>query len=86
MMVMVMATLIVIPTTTIEVHHVILIIQILEKFRSGTPEPFRLINGIRRPMPYVRLLEVELYPTLLSKVRKYGLNDRWVQVIRSLIF
>lgn len=32
-------------------------------------------------MPFVRLLEVELYPTLLSKARSYGLSDSWVQVI-----
>ncbi|KAM0846524.1 hypothetical protein ACQ4PT_055622 [Festuca glaucescens] len=59
------------------------IIQILEKFTSGTPGPFRLINEIRRPMPCVRLLEVELYPTLLSKARKYGLNDSWVQALAT---
>lgn len=55
--------------------------QVLEKIISGTPGPFRLINGIRRPMPLVRLLEVELYPTLLSKARSYGLSDNWVQAL-----
>lgn len=55
--------------------------QVLEKIISGTQEPFRLVNGIRRPMPFVRLLEVELYPTLLSKARSYGLSDTWVQAL-----
>ncbi|KQK00995.1 protease Do-like 7 isoform X2 [Brachypodium distachyon] len=55
--------------------------QVLQKIISGTPGPFRLINGIRRPMPFVRLLEVELYPTLLSKARSYGLSDNWVQAL-----
>ena len=54
--------------------------QVLEKIISGTQGPFRLINGMKRPMPFVRLLEVELYPTLLSKARSYGLSDNWVQV------
>ncbi|XP_051189448.1 protease Do-like 7 [Lolium perenne] len=57
------------------------IIEILQKFISGAPGQFRLINGIRRPMPYVRLLEVELYPTLLSKARHSGLNGSWVQAL-----
>jgi len=57
--------------------------QVLEKIISGTQGPFRLINGIKRPVPFVRLLEVELYPTLLSKARSYGLSDNWVQVIQS---
>ncbi|KAM0910981.1 hypothetical protein ACQ4PT_013843 [Festuca glaucescens] len=55
--------------------------KVLEKIISGTPGPFRLVNGIRRPMPFVRLLEVELYPTLLSKARGYGLSDSWVQAL-----
>ena len=61
-----------------------LISQVLEKIISGTPGPFRLINGIRRPVPFVRLLEVEIYPTSLTEARSYGLSDRWVQVIRSV--
>ncbi|TVU28235.1 hypothetical protein EJB05_19744 [Eragrostis curvula] len=55
--------------------------QVLEKIVSGTQGPFRLINGMRRPMPFIRLLEVELYPTLLSKARSYGLSDNWVQAL-----
>ena len=31
-------------------------------------------------MPLVRILEVELYPTLLSKARSFGLSNDWVQV------
>ncbi|AQK74163.1 Protease Do-like 7 [Zea mays] len=55
--------------------------QVLEKIITGTEGPFRLINGIKRAMPFVRLLEVELYPTLLSKARSYGLSDNWVQAL-----
>jgi len=32
-------------------------------------------------MPLVRILEVELYPTLLSKARSFGLSDDWVQAL-----
>uniref|UniRef100_A0A0D9VK47 PDZ domain-containing protein n=1 Tax=Leersia perrieri TaxID=77586 RepID=A0A0D9VK47_9ORYZ len=55
--------------------------QVLEKIIARTPGPFRIINGVRRPMPSFRLLEVELYPTLLSKARSYGLSDSWVQAL-----
>jgi hypothetical protein len=58
--------------------------QVLKKIISDTQGPFRLINGVKRPMPFIRLLEVELYPTLLSKARSYGLSDNWVQVIRTI--
>lgn len=55
--------------------------QVLEKIISGVPGPLLLINGIKRPMPLVRILEVELYPTLLSKARSFGLSDSWVQAL-----
>jgi hypothetical protein len=58
--------------------------HVLEKIISGTQGPFQLINGVKRPMPFIRLLEVELYPTLLSKARSYGLSDNWVQVMGSI--
>ncbi|KAG5528096.1 hypothetical protein RHGRI_028885 [Rhododendron griersonianum] len=32
-------------------------------------------------MPLVRILEVELYPRLLSKARSFGLSDKWVQTL-----
>lgn len=60
--------------------------QVLEKITSGAnglsgdSGPSLLINGVKRPMPLVRILEVELYPTLLSKARSFGLSDKWVQV------
>lgn len=54
--------------------------QVLDKIISGANGPPLLINGVKRPMPLVRILEVELYPTLLSKARSFGLNDDWVQV------
>ncbi|KAL8161830.1 hypothetical protein V2J09_013319 [Rumex salicifolius] len=55
--------------------------QVLVKILSGAHGPPRLINGIKRPMPLVRILEVELYPTLLSKARSFGLSDDWVRAL-----
>ncbi|CAO2825337.1 unnamed protein product [Amaranthus hypochondriacus] len=55
--------------------------QVLDKILSGANGPPLLINGISRPMPLVRILEVELYPTLLSKARSFGLNDDWIQAL-----
>ncbi|XP_051117293.1 protease Do-like 7 isoform X2 [Andrographis paniculata] len=55
--------------------------QILDKITSGVDGPTLLINGIKRPMPLVRMLEVELYPTLLSKARSFGLHDSWIQAL-----
>ncbi|KAK1440631.1 hypothetical protein QVD17_06460 [Tagetes erecta] len=55
--------------------------QILEKIISGAKGQPLLINGIKRPMPLVKILEVELYPTLLSKARSFGLSDHWIQVL-----
>lgn len=54
--------------------------QVLDKIVHGANGPPLLINCVRRPMPLVRILEVELYPTLLSKARSFGLSDNWVQV------
>ncbi|KAL6286774.1 hypothetical protein ACE6H2_011164 [Prunus campanulata] len=55
--------------------------QVLEKIISGAQGPLLLINRVKRPMPLVRILEVELYPTLLSKARSFGLSDDWVQAL-----
>ncbi|CAL5369263.1 unnamed protein product [Camellia sinensis] len=55
--------------------------QVLDKIISGANGPKLLINGVRRPMPLVRILEVELYPTLLSKARSFGLSDKWIQAL-----
>ncbi|CAH9066987.1 unnamed protein product [Cuscuta europaea] len=55
--------------------------RVLEKIISGANGPFRLINGVRRPLPLMRILEVELYPTLLSKARSFGLSDTWIQAL-----
>ncbi|CAH8386210.1 unnamed protein product [Eruca vesicaria subsp. sativa] len=55
--------------------------QVLEKIISGGNGPTLLINGIKTPMPLVRILEVELYPTLLSKARSFGLSDEWIQIL-----
>ncbi|GMP27462.1 hypothetical protein CsSME_00003448 [Camellia sinensis var. sinensis] len=55
--------------------------QVLDKIISGANGPKLLINGVIRPMPLVRILEVELYPTLLSKARSFGLSDKWIQAL-----
>ncbi|KAK7321506.1 hypothetical protein VNO77_32228 [Canavalia gladiata] len=55
--------------------------QVLDKLVSGANGPPLLINGVKRPMPLVRILEVELYPTLLSKARSFGLSDDWIQAL-----
>lgn len=55
--------------------------QVLGKIISGADGPPRLINGLQRPMPRLRILEVELYPTLLSKARSFGLSDTWIQAL-----
>jgi S1-C subfamily serine protease len=53
--------------------------QVLDKIISGVNGPALLINGVKRHMPLLRILEVELYPTLLSKARSFGLSDAWIQ-------
>ncbi|KAL3526974.1 hypothetical protein ACH5RR_011630 [Cinchona calisaya] len=58
-----------------------IISQILDKIISSCDGPHLLINGVKRPMPLVRMLEVELYPTLLSKARSFGLSDAWIQAL-----
>ncbi|XXG79593.1 hypothetical protein AAC387_Pa09g0629 [Persea americana] len=55
--------------------------QVLDSIIYGAKGPSLLINGIKRPMPLVRILEAELYPTLLSKARSFGLSDKWVQAL-----
>ncbi|XP_022843952.1 protease Do-like 7 isoform X2 [Olea europaea var. sylvestris] len=55
--------------------------KILDKIVYGAEGPTLLINGVKRPMPLVRILEVELYPTLLSKARSFGLTDSWIQAL-----
>ncbi|KAJ4974397.1 hypothetical protein NE237_007571 [Protea cynaroides] len=55
--------------------------QVLDKIINGTKGPLLLINGVKRPMPLVRILEAELYPTLLSKARSFGLSDEWVKAL-----
>ncbi|KAL6960902.1 Protease Do-like 7 [Sarracenia purpurea var. burkii] len=55
--------------------------HVLSKIISGANGSNLLINGVRRPMPLVRILEVELYPRLLSKARSFGLSNKWVQTL-----
>ncbi|MCO5604086.1 hypothetical protein L7F22_058244 [Adiantum nelumboides] len=54
------------------------ICEVLDKILKGNSGPSLVINGIKRHMPTVRILEAELYPTLLSKARSFGLSDSWV--------
>ncbi|EFJ36348.1 hypothetical protein SELMODRAFT_165477 [Selaginella moellendorffii] len=60
-------------------------ISYISEIRDGIVDGHRgpplHINGIERRMPLVRVLEVELYPTLLSKARSFGLSDKWVQAL-----
>ncbi|XP_065849840.1 protease Do-like 7 isoform X4 [Euphorbia lathyris] len=58
-----------------------IICQVLDKIIDGANGSFLLINGVRRPMPLVRTLEVELIPILLSKARTFGLSDDWIQAM-----
>nr|KJB22750.1 hypothetical protein B456_004G064500 [Gossypium raimondii] len=60
--------------------------QVLDKIIAGANGPPLLINGVKRPMPLVRILEVEFYPTLLSKARSFGLSDDWIQVLLLFLY
>ncbi|KAI3726423.1 hypothetical protein L1987_66220 [Smallanthus sonchifolius] len=55
--------------------------QVLNKIISGAKGPSHLINSIKKPMPLVRVLEVEFNCTLLSKARSYGLSNNWIQAL-----
>ncbi|XAR71407.1 hypothetical protein NMG60_11028655 [Bertholletia excelsa] len=55
--------------------------QVLDKIICGENERNFLINGVKRSMPLVRILEVELYPRPLSKARSFGLSDKWIQAL-----
>lgn len=54
------------------------ICEVIDGIINGNTGPPLLINGVQRNMPVVRILEAELYPTLLSKARSFGLSDKWV--------
>jgi hypothetical protein len=61
--------------------------QVLDKIISGANGPHLLINGVKRPMPQVRILEVEFTPRLLSMARCLGLSDFRIKVwIYSFLF
>ncbi|KAG6544085.1 hypothetical protein Mapa_014502 [Marchantia paleacea] len=56
--------------------------EVVEKIINGCEGgPPLLMNGVTRSMPLIRILEVELYPTLLSKARSFGLSGKWVQAL-----
>ncbi|XP_047324896.1 protease Do-like 7 isoform X2 [Impatiens glandulifera] len=57
------------------------ITHVLDKIVSGESGPNLLINGFVMQMPLIRILDVELYPTLLSKARSFGLSDKWIQAL-----
>lgn len=56
-----------------------MISQVLDKIISVANGASILINGVKRSMPLVRTLEVELCSRLLSKARSFGLGDEWIQ-------
>ena len=56
------------------------ICEVVDKIVKGNTGPPLLINGIKRNMPTIRILEAELFPTLLSKARSFGLSNKWVLV------
>ncbi|XP_031107612.1 protease Do-like 7 isoform X2 [Ipomoea triloba] len=60
---------------------ILTISQVLAKIISGAAGPPLLINGVKQAMPLVRILEVKLYPLLLSKARNFGLSDSWIQAL-----
>ncbi|XP_071737135.1 protease Do-like 7 [Rutidosis leptorrhynchoides] len=49
--------------------------------KSKSTRPILGLNGIRKKMPLIRVLEVELFPILLSKARTFGLSDNWIQAL-----
>uniref|UniRef100_A0A251TWW5 Putative PDZ domain, Peptidase S1, PA clan, PDZ-like domain protein n=1 Tax=Helianthus annuus TaxID=4232 RepID=A0A251TWW5_HELAN len=55
--------------------------QVLNEIISGAKGPSLVINGIKRRMPLVRVLEVEFCSTLLSKARSFGLTTNWIQAL-----
>ncbi|KAE8676823.1 Protease Do-like 7 [Hibiscus syriacus] len=59
--------------------------QVLDKIIAGANGLPLLINGVKRPMPLVRILEVEFYTTLLSKARSFGLLLRKIPVRRQVL-
>ncbi|KAI3994634.1 hypothetical protein MKX01_027524 [Papaver californicum] len=42
-----------------------------------------LVKGIRRPLPLLRILEVEFCPFSIRKAKKFGLSEKWVQVLED---
>ena len=52
--------------------------EVLHKIINESEGSPLLINGIKMPMPFVRILEVELYSTILSKARSFGLSEKWI--------
>ncbi|KAJ0753926.1 putative htrA2 peptidase [Helianthus annuus] len=52
-----------------------------ENSSKGAKGPSLVINGIKRRMPLVRVLEVEFCSTLLSKARSFGLTTNWIQAL-----
>ena len=63
----------------IPVYAISEVLDVIVRGISGGPQ--LVINGTKRSMPLMRILEAELYPTLLSKARSFGLSDKWVQAL-----
>jgi len=58
--------------------------QVLQRIIDRTAGLPLLINGNKISMPLVRILEVELYPTLLSKARSFGLSGQWITELANM--
>ncbi|KAI3917811.1 hypothetical protein MKW92_008437 [Papaver armeniacum] len=55
--------------------------EVLDKITRLERGKLRLINGIQRPIPLLRILDAELYGILPSEARSFGLSDSWVQAL-----
>ncbi|KAI3835116.1 hypothetical protein MKX03_019742 [Papaver bracteatum] len=55
--------------------------EVLDKITRLERGKLRLINGIPRPIPLLRILDAELYGILPSEARSFGLSDSWVQAL-----
>lgn len=57
--------------------------EILERIIQGSAGLPLLVNGMKISMPLIRILEVELCTTLLSKARSFGLSDKWISELAN---
>ncbi|GJW40926.1 RNA-directed DNA polymerase, eukaryota [Tanacetum coccineum] len=55
--------------------------QVLKEIISSANGMSLVINGVKRPMPLLRILKVELYPTLLYEAQSFKLRNNWIQAL-----